>query len=200
MKLVYSATSPFVRKVMVALIETGLRETVALETVAITPLEPGALVPAINPLGKVPCLVLDDGTALFDSRVITRYLDTLHSGTPLYPDGAALWARLTLEALADGMLEAAVLMVYERVLRDAAQQSPDWVEAQWLKISRVLSHLDSVADTLETVDMASIAVAAALGYLDFRHADRNWRGLAPKLAAWEAGFSQRPAMQATVPS
>jgi len=199
MKLIYSGTSPFVRKVSVTLLETGLEGRVEKETVAITPVKPGDVVPAHNPLGKVPCLITDDGTALFDSRVITRYLDTLHDGTKLYPEGAALWKVLTLEAMADGMLEAAVLMIYERLLRTEEQKSPEWVEAQWLKISRTLAHLDKQVSALEPLSMASIAVGAALGYLDFRFADRNWRALAPNLAVWEAGFSQRPSMQATLP-
>ena len=199
MKLIYSGTSPFVRKVSVLLLETGLDGRVEKETVAITPLSPGEIVPAANPLGKVPCLIRENGEALFDSRVITRYLDTLHEGEKLYPEGEALWPVLTLEAVADGILEAAVLMIYERLLRDEAQKSPDWVEAQWLKISRAVAYLDGQVATLEPLSMASIAVGAALGYLDFRHDDRQWRGLAPKLAAWEAGFAERASMQVTQP-
>ncbi len=199
MKLIYSGTSPFVRKVSVMLLETGLDARVEQETVAITPLNPGEVVPAANPLGKVPCLILDDGNALFDSRVITRYLDTLHGGPKLYPEGAALWPVLTLEAAADGMLEAAVLMVYERLLRAEAQKSPEWVEAQWLKISRTLAYMEDSIAALEPLSMAAIAIGAALGYLDFRHDDRQWRKAAPKLANWEAGFAKRPSMQATRP-
>ncbi len=198
MKLIYSGTSPFVRKVSVMLLETGLDGRVEKETVAITPMNPGDVVPAANPLGKVPCLITDGG-ALFDSCVITRYLDTLHEGAKLYPEGDALWPVLTLEAVADGMLDAAVLMIYERLLRTDEQKSPEWVEAQWLKISRSLVYLDENVAALAPVSMASIAVGAALGYLDFRHDDRKWRAIAPKLAAWEKGFAQRPAMLATMP-
>ena len=199
MKLIFSGTSPFVRKVSVMLLETGLDARVTRETVAITPMKPGDVVPSANPLGKVPCLITDDGTSIFDSRVITRYLDTLHAGAKLYPEGAALWPVLTLEAMADGMLDAAVLMIYERLLRTEAQKSPEWVEAQWLKISRAVAHLEANVAALTPVSMASIAVASALGYLDFRHDDRQWRSLAPNLAAWEAGFAKRPAMLATQP-
>ncbi len=199
MKLIYSGTSPFVRKVSVLLLETGLDGRVERETVAITPMKPGDVVPAANPLGKVPCLITDDGTAIFDSRVITRYLDSLHEGAKLYPEGEALWPVLTLEAVADGMTEAAVLMIYERLLRTEAQKSPEWVEAQWLKISRALAHLEANVAMLEPMNMASIAVGAVLGYLDFRFDDRQWRKLAPKLAEWEAAFAKRPSMQATQP-
>ena len=198
MKLIYSGTSPFVRKVSVMLLETGLEGRVKKETVAITPLNPGDVVPSANPLGKVPCLITDNGP-LFDSRVITRYLDTLHTGAKLYPEGDALWPVLTLEAVADGMLDAAVLMIYERLLRSDAQKSPEWVEAQWLKISRSLAHLDENVAALAPLNMASIAVGAALGYLDFRHDDRGWQAIAPKLATWEKGFSQRASMLATMP-
>ena len=200
MKLIYASASPFVRKVLAALIETGLQDTVELETVAVTPVNPGEAVPAVNPLGKIPCLVLDDGSSLFDSRVITRYLDTLNDGKKLYPEGEALWPRLTLEALADGMMDAAVLMTYEARLRPEAQQSSDWVEAQWGKISRAIDYLEANTESLAPADMASIAVGSALAYVDFRHGARNWRSQAPKLATWEADFRQRPSMAETAPS
>jgi len=199
MKLIYSGTSPFVRKVSVLLLETRLEDRVEKETVAITPMNPGDVVPAANPLGKVPCLIKDDGESVFDSRVITRYLDSLHGGTKLYPEDESLWQILTLEAVADGMVDAAILMVYERLLRTEAQKSPEWVEAQWLKISRALAYLDGQVSALEPLTMASIAVGAALGYLDFRHGERNWRETAPKLAVWEAQFATRDSMQATKP-
>lgn len=200
MKLIYSGTSPFVRKVSVLLLETGLDDRVEKETVAITPLNPGDVVPAVNPLGKVPCLITDSGDSLFDSRVITRYLDTLHDGAKLYPEGAALWPVLTLEAAADGMLEAAVLMVYERLLRADGQKSNEWVEAQWLKISRALGFLEQHITVLSPLSMAAISVGAALGYLDFRHPDRDWRQNLPALSTWEREFAQRPSMLATRPA
>lgn len=199
MKLFNSGTSPFVRKVKVLLMETGQAHLVELETVAVSPMNPGDAVPASNPLGKIPCLVRDDGTSLFDSRVITRYLDSLHNGSKLYPEGDALWTVLALEATADGIVDAAILMVYERLLREDAQRSPEWVEAQWLKISRALVYLDGQVKALTPMSMASIAVGAALGYVDFRLDDRQWRSLAPALATWEAEFSKRPSMHATVP-
>ncbi|MCF6272644.1 MAG: glutathione S-transferase [Rhodobacteraceae bacterium] len=200
MKLTYSGTSPYVRKVMVMLAETGQRDKVELETVTVSPLKPGEVVPGINPLGKIPCLILDDTSALFDSRVICRYLDTMHDGAKLYPEGSTLWPRLAIEAAADGVMEAAILMVYEQRLRPEAERSPGWVEAQWLKVSRTLAWLDKRAESFENLDMAGIAVGCALGYLDFRHDDRQWRSLAPKLARWEAEFSKRPSMQATQPA
>lgn len=199
MKLFYSGTSPLVRKVNVLLLETGQTGLVEQEAVVVSPMNPGDALPAANPLGKVPCLVRDDGTALFDSRVITRYLDSLHTGPKLYPEGDALWPILALEAAADGMVDAAILMIYERLLRPEDLRYPEWVEAQWLKISRTLGHLNGQVAALEPLSMASIAVGAALGYIDFRHDDRQWRTIAPALAAWEAEFAKRPSMQATLP-
>jgi len=200
MKLIHSNTSPFVRKVMVALMETGQRDAVELETVAVSPVNPGDVVPSLNPLGKIPCLILDNGNAIFDSRVICRYVDSRHNSAKLYPEGAALWPRLTLEAAADGMVDAAILMIYERLLREESQRSPAWEEGQWQKVARGLAYLEANVEKLEGLDMANIAVACALGYLEFRFADRNWRVLAPNLSAWEADFSQRPSMQATIPA
>jgi glutathione S-transferase len=199
MKLYHSPTSPFVRKVMVLVLETGLGPRVELVPASGTPIAPGTMPVDHNPLGKIPALVCDDGRVLYDSRVICRYLDQL-SGAGLYP-ADTLWDVLTLEATADGMMEAAVLMVYESRLRPEDKRFPDWVEGQWTKVARALTalernwtrHLDG------PVDMGQLALGCALGYLDFRHADRTWREGHPNLAAWEARFALRPAMQATRP-
>ncbi len=154
----------------------------------------------LNPLGKIPALALDDGRVLYDSRVICRYLDGI-SGAGLYPTSEKLWDTLVLEATADGMLEAAVLMVYEVRLRPEAAQSPAWIEAQWAKVARALDHLEKMwLDHLRgPLDMGQIAIGSALGYLDFRLGERNWRDGRPGLAAWEAEFVKRPAMRETVP-
>ena len=98
------------------------------------------------------------------------------------------------------MMDAAVLMAYEVRLRPEEKQSTDWLEAQWGKVTRAMAHLEANIELLDTPDMASIAVGAALAYIDFRHDARNWRSQAPKLAAWEAEFAKRPAMQATAPA
>lgn len=200
LKLYHSVTSPFVRKVNVLLAESGLADRVTLETVSGTPLATGTLPTHANPLGKVPALELDDGRVLYDSRVICRYLDTLAGGR-FYPSGEALWDVLVLEATADGIMEAGVLMVYEVRLRPEAQRSPDWTQAQWAKIARGLDVLERQwLDALNgPLTMGQIALGAALGYLDFRHAARDWRQGHPGLAAWEAGFAARPSMLATRP-
>jgi len=200
MQLYYSPTSPFVRKVSVLIAESGLTDRVTVKKVGGHPIDPGTLPVDLNPLGKIPALALDDGRVLYDSRVICRYLDGV-SGAGLYPTNQKLWDTLVIEATADGMLEAAVLIVYEGKLRPEAERSEAWIDAQWLKIARALDHLEEMwLDHLKgKLDMGQIALGAALGYLDFRMGERNWREGRPGLAAWEAEFARRPAMRETVP-
>lgn len=199
MKLLYSAASPYVRKVMVVLHETGQLEQTELISTATQPLATDDAIPSHNPLGKVPALQRDAGPAIYDSRVICRFLDD-RAQAGLYPD-ARLWETLTLEATADGILDAAVLMVYESRCRDESIRSSDWVEAQWAKIARALDMLEDrwMSHLHGPLDMAQIAVGCALGYLDFRHGGRNWRDGHPSLAAWHTKFAERASMQATVP-
>lgn len=200
MRLFHSPTTPFGRKIVVALQESGLARAVTVVNVAGSPIAPGTLPLASNPLGKIPTLELDDGQAIFDSRVICRYLDSLTNGI-LYPVAPKLWQTLTLEALADGMLDAAVIMAYEIRLRPEEKQYPAWLEAQWAKIDRALDALNSEwSDHLNgPFDMAQIAVGCALGYLDFRHNARNWRKGRPPLTTWYEAFSQRDSMRSTEP-
>jgi len=201
MKLFYAPTSPFVRKVMIALHETGLIGSIELKPVALTPVNPGTDVPAHNPLGKIPCLVRPNGGALYDSRVITRYIDSLSPKTELYPEGDALWDALTLEATADGIMEAAVLMTYEVRLRPEGTAYQPWVEGQWMKIERALTVLEDrwMAHLNGAANMPVLAIAAALAYVDLRLDARNWRASHPVLAAWEAHIAKRPSLAATVP-
>jgi glutathione S-transferase len=184
---------------MVLILEAGLADQITVIEVSGTPLAPGTMPVDRNPLGKIPALVRAEGSALYDSRVICRYLDDL-AGAEMYPP-ARLWETLTLEATADGILEAALLMVYEVRVRPEERRFPDWIEAQWAKIDRTLDAIEAGWMThLEgPLDMAQVAVGCALGYLDFRLGARQWRDGRPKLTAWEAAFAQRPAMQATKP-
>ncbi|WP_323038315.1 glutathione S-transferase [Gemmobacter sp.] len=200
MRLFHSHTSPFVRKVMIVLHETGLLPQVELTSAAGTPLEPGTMPLAQNPLGKVPALERDDGPAIYDSRVICRYLDHLAGGR-MYPAGPALWDVLTLEATADGIMDAAVLMVYEGKLRPEDKRVPEWVEGQWAKVARSLDALETrwIAHLAGPFDMGQAAVACALEYLDLRHADRDWRAGHPGLAAFHARVAGRPSLTATQP-
>jgi glutathione S-transferase len=204
MRLFHSPTSPYVRKVMILIHEAGLADRVELVPSSGTPLEPGSLPLLHNPLGKVPVLDTVEGP-IFDSRVICRYLDDL-AGAGAYPSGAALWRTLTLEAMADGILDAALLMVYEMRLRPEPLRFQPWSDAQWAKIARALDTLE--ADRITDLnaprsgcpDMGHIALAAALGYLDFRLSSRNWCHGHPMLADWAARFMARTSVQATAPT
>lgn len=199
MQLFWASASPFARKCWVCVLETGQEEAVERVSVVGTPLDSTKMPTAHNPLGKLPALARPDGPALYDSRVITRYLNDLAGGA-LYPEDR-LWETLTLEATADGIMDAAVLMVYEGRCRPDALQSAEWVDAQWRKISRALDAIDArwISHLNGPLDMGQIAVGCALEYLDFRHGDQDWRGVRPALAAWQASFSKRPSMAATQP-
>jgi glutathione S-transferase len=198
MRLYHAPASPFVRKVMVLLHEAGATDRVTLVPVSGNPLDPGSFPVDRNPLGKIPALERDDGPTLYDSRVICRYLDDLLT-TGFYPPAPHLWETLVLEATADGIADAAVLMRYEDFLRPAEFRQPDWLEAQWAKVARSLDAVESrwMSHLAGPLDMGQIALGCALGYLDFRHGHRNWAATRPALAAWWAAFSQRPAMLAT---
>jgi glutathione S-transferase len=199
MKLYSSPTTPFGRKISVQILESGLAGQVETATVAGTPLDPGSMPIDRNPLGKIPALETPDGV-IYDSRVISRYLDD-RSGKGLYPTAPLLWKTLTLEATADGILDAAVSMAYELRLRPEAMRFPQWLEGQWAKIARALDAIEAgwMDHLAGPLDMAQIGLASALEYLDFRHGARNWREGHPKLAAWAADFGKRPSMQATQP-
>jgi glutathione S-transferase len=198
MKLYYSATSPYVRKVNVCAIELGLDEK--LERILTNPWEKDDKLLADNPLSKVPTLITDDGVVLYDSPVICEYLDTVQGGGVLIPaSGTEHWNELRLQALGDGILDAAVLQFLERK-RPNSQQSSEWDGIQQSAIQRVLEYLESkVNEWKADVTIGQIAVACALGYLDFRFAEDNWRQGHPGLTSWFETFAQRESMQATVP-
>ena len=199
MRLFHSPTSPFVRKVMVTLHETGQAADVTLVPAKGTPVDPGSMPLGQNPLGKIPALERDDGPAIYDSRVICRFLDD-RARANLYPSPRQ-WEVLTLEATADGIMDAAVLMVYESRVRPEENRFAPWVEGQWAKIGRALDALDQrwLSHLNGPLDMGQIAVGVALGYLDFRHGDRDWRNGRPGLSAWNAVFAERASMVATRP-
>jgi len=199
MKLIFSPASPFVRKVCVMLHESGLREQVIDVPVKTTVLETHPAAQNANPLGKIPALVFDDNTTLFDSRVICRYFDD-RSGAGLYPQNR-LWDTLTLEALADGIMESAVLIVYETRLRPEDNRSENWVEAQWRKIIHGLDALE--ARKFSAMDgplnFGQLAIACALGYLDFRHEKSGWREGRAYISMWNDRFQERSSLQETIP-
>lgn len=198
MKLRYSPTSPYVRKVMVVAIETGLEER--LERVPTDVWNPASDIRDQNPLAKVPVLVGDDGQVLFDSPVICEYLDSLHGGARVFPpEGAARWSALRMQALADGLLDAAVLRRHEE-LRPAPQRSPEWIERQRQAMSGALDMLERQSVAFgRAPDIGLIAAGCALGYLDFRFAQDDWRATRPRLSQWYAHWRERPSMRETEP-
>ncbi len=199
MKLIFSPLSPFVRKVRVLLHETGQLADVEVVDVATTPLDTNPEAAAANPLGKIPALVRADGPTLYDSRVITRYLDH-RAGAKMYPE-ARLWDVLTLEATAEGIMEAALSMTYETRFRPEKMQYAPWVEGQWQKAARALAAVNArwMSHLAGPLDMSHIAMGCALGYLDFRHDARGWRSGNEALADWYAGFAERESMIKTAP-
>ncbi len=199
MKLRYSPTSPYVRKVEMVIFETGLDALV--QRVPTNAWAPDTNLPDDNPLGKVPTLVLDDGTALFDSRVIAEHLDSLHDGPRLFPaSGPERWKALRLQALGDGLNDAAVARRLEQ-LRPDGERSASWIARQAAAMTRALDTLEAEAETLgDQPTIGTIAVMAALGYMDLRFADEAWRQGRPDLAAWFERQAKRPSFAATGPA
>jgi glutathione S-transferase len=203
MKLIGSLTSPYVRKVRVVLAEKKLDYQLVLEDVwATDAVGPG------NPLGKVPCLVMEGGEAVFDSRVIVEYVDTLSPVGRLIPGNGRERAEVrTWEALADGVCDAAILARLEQTWagRTDAQRSPAWVERQMKKVHTALAAMsrglgDKPFCAGIHLTLADIAVGCALGYLDFRFASIDWRGAYPNLARlYDGKLRQRPSFTDTAP-
>ena len=194
-----SPSSPFVRKVRIAASVLGLEPEIALEPA--DTMNASDPVRRQNPLGKIPALVLEDGTVLFDSRVILDYLDHRAGGGRIVPsDAGARFAALRLRALADGLMDASVLLVYEGRFRPAERHEPKWLDHQSGKIARALAALEAAPPALSTTpDVGQIALACALGYRDFRF-EGTWRREHPRLVAWLDRFAARvPAFAATAP-
>jgi len=207
MKLRYSPTSPFVRKVTVVAIETGLDARIERVPTVVAPTKRNDEVARENPLVKIPALTTDDNLVIYDSAVICEYLDTLHDKAKLFPPaGPARWVALRQQALGDGILDAGILGRYE-ALRPKEFQWQDWMDAQLRKVRGALSALEMECEAgtlapLAASDMPSIGqvtIGCALGYLDFRYAGEAWRERHRRLSAWYHDFAQRPSMQQTEP-
>jgi glutathione S-transferase len=196
MKLRYSLTSPYVRKVVVVAIELGIDGRI--EKIPTNTADPASGLSGDNPLAKVPALITDEGP-LYDSPVICEYLDSLQGAPRLHPAGAARWPALRRQALADGILDAAIARRLEE-LRPEGERSPSWVTKQQAKVDGALDALEREAGSFaKEPAIDQIAVGCALGYLDFRFSADRWRDRRPSLARWYEGFAKRPSMVATEP-
>ena len=182
-----SPPSPFGRKVKIAAAILGLSNKI--EIVVTDTIDPTDSIRQQNPLGKIPALILADGTALYDSRVIVEYLDLMAGGGKLIPNGAERIQTLTLQALADGIMDAGILQMYERRFRDEDRREAKWIAHQQGKIDRALAYLEQTGAPLHTTPLiGEIALACALGYLDLRF-EGTWRAKHPKLVAWLDRFA-----------
>ncbi|HSV54814.1 MAG TPA: glutathione S-transferase [Burkholderiaceae bacterium] len=201
MKLHWSPTSPYVRKVMVVAHETGLVDRLELVRSVAVMLKPNDQLMQDNPLSKIPTLVLDDGQALFDSVVICEYLNDL-AGAGFFPkSGPAKWQAMRWHAFGDGLLDALILWRNERERSDA-MRSQVLIDAFHRKTLASLRQLDEEAQALQTAPFAigHVAIACALGYLDFRFDALGWRELAPRLARWNDTVQMRSSFTATLPA
>jgi glutathione S-transferase len=194
-----STTSPFARKIRIAISILGLEDEIRVENA--DTLDPKDSVRQQNPLGKIPTLILEDGSTLFDSRVILEYLDDRVGGESILPSaGAARLEALRLQALADGILDAGILRVYEGRFRPAEKHEPKWVDHQAGKMDRALAELEKAPPALTPMlHVGHITLACALGYLDFRFGT-GWRNTHPKLVKWLHEFADKvPAFADTAP-
>jgi len=198
MKLFFSPTSPYVRKVRIAAIELGIEDQI--ELILANPWDNPPELAEANPLGKVPALIIADNQVLFDSPVICEYLDSLNTAVTLFPiSGEARWNALRLQALADGILDAAVMIRLDS-LRPEAEQNSDVRIRQINVIRRALISLCSeMTRLIGPVSIGQVAVACALAYLDFRLPEEDWHKVHPKLDCWYASWMERESMQATMP-
>lgn len=198
LRFYWNPTSPFVRKVTVVLMELGLDDKV--ERVETNPRDQASGFWDANPLAKIPAFERDDGLVLFDSPVICAWLDETHGGGRLSGRGDERWRVATLQALADGVLDAGVLARQEGQ-RPTAEQSAAWLDKQYGIAQRGLDRLDACAEQFgEGVDLASITTGCAVAWLGFRHPQIDWLQGRERLAAWYEGFSARPSMAATKPA
>ena len=195
MKLFHAAASPYARKVMAVAIAAGIDAQITL--VPTNPhLSPPELL-AANPLSRIPCLVTDDGTALFDSPVICEYLDSVGGGALFPPAGPARWRALKQQAIGDGIMDAAVGRRMEQA-RPAEPARATLMDRQWSAVTRALDVLEADVPA-DHLDIGTLAIACALGYLDFRFEAEPWRPTHPKLAAWFEKMAARPELTKTKP-
>lgn len=200
MKLLGTNTSPYVRKARLVLLEKNLPHTYLIDP----PSEPNSLVARVNPLGRVPALILDNETCVFDSTVIADYVDTLNDMPILIPRHDVL-ARMRVkrwEALADGIMDSAIVVRMERI-RPAEKQEPGNIDLHNLAVTRALAYIANELGQREwcegnSITLADLALVSALVYLDLRQPERDWRSAHPNLAAWFNRLSARPSVQTSL--
>ncbi len=199
MKLFWSSRSPFVRKVMIVALEKGLVDRIERVRTVVSPTKPNPDVMAKNPLNKLPTLILEDGQALYDSRVIAEYLDSLGGGAKLFPaSGQERFDALRRQALGDGILDFLLVRLSEGV-RPPERQSPELLAALDLKFKTAFDALEREVPGLDKAPfgIGHIAIGCVCGYADFRYAKEGWRNGRPKLAAWHQTFATRASYKAT---
>lgn len=198
MKLHWSPRSPYVRKVMIAAHELGLVERLDCVRTLVQFTVPHLELLNDNPLGKLPTLVAEDGTKIYDSPVVIEYLDSLDGKPRLYPaERTKRFTALRRQALGDGILDILLIWLFERS-KPEAQQVPELIAAFRVKLAACFDQLEAEADQLaaDEFNVGHITIGVALGYLDFRYPAENWRAGHPKLEAWYASFQQRASVQA----
>jgi len=200
MRLWHNPASPFARKARIVARETGLLPRIEEIPAMVSPVNPNADLAARNPLVKIPALETNDGKVLYDSSVICEYLDSLHGGERLIPSDATRWDALRLQALCDGILDAAVLCRYETFVRPEQYRWNDWIKGQFVKIYNGLDALAVEAPAWHRFGIGQIGAVCVLGYLDFRFAGENWRGARPQLAKWYESVVSRASVKATMPA
>lgn len=196
MKLLTSSASPFSLKVIVVAHELGLARSLELVDTHVRPYERNQEILHLNPLAQVPTLILDDGTALHDSRVICEYLDEIAGGGIFPEDAAARWRALTEQSVSDGILAAALIARYERVARPPGLRWSAWLDGHVDKIVTGLSYVEAHTPDHGRIDIGTISLACMIAYIDFRFPDLDRKEKFPESNRWYAIFRQRPSMQA----
>ena len=203
MKLTFSPASPFARKVRAAAIELGLSERLELEIIDTAPGKPNRPYgEAYNPLRKIPALLCEDGSTVYDSTLICEYLDNMAGGGRIVPrqDAPHRWRVMTDHSLAQGMTEACILMRYETAVRPEERRWQVWIEDQWDRVESGLQWFThNSAELSEPLNIAHLALGSLLGYIDFRMPERAWRSRFPLLADWNERLQRRPSFQQTRP-
>ena len=201
MKLISVNASPFVRKARILVHELGLQERVVVRDIGmVSPISNTQELNAVNPLGLIPALELENGEALYDSTVICEYLNDLVDG-PFFPlESVRRFRTLGLQALGNGILELSVALRYETAMRPPALQWQDWIDHQQQKITRGLDALEARCEQFEAPPLiGEITAACVLGYRDFRYPDDDWRPGRPRLVDWYETMMQRDSLRLTQP-